>query len=91
MSEDSKLLVLTRLKELREALSQEPISDVVTKARHQCDRLEQGLAQSHIEGVRFASHTLLRLLDARGFTQGERFAQVRVDLQTALELGGYPH
>ncbi len=64
MPDDPKQVVISRIRELREALAIEPISDRITNARHQCDRLEHGISLAHPEGIRFAAHTLLRLLDS---------------------------
>jgi len=91
MPDDPKQTVLDRLNELREALSIEPIGDTVTQARHQCDRLEHGLALVHREGIRFAAHTLLRLLDPAHAPRSAAIAQARQRLQAALEEGGFPH
>lgn len=91
MPDDPKQTVLARLNELREALSHEPLSDRVTKARHQCDRLEHGLALAHPEGIRFAAHTLLRLLDSNMAPPGSTLAQACQQLRSALEAGRFPH
>ena len=91
MSADPKQIVINRLNELREALSREPISDAVTKARHQCDRLEHGLSLAHHEGIRLAAHTLLRLLDSATAPRGEALARAHQGLKAALEAGKFPH
>jgi hypothetical protein len=91
MPDDPKQVVLSRLRELREALAVEHISDQVTKARHQCDRLEHGIALAHPEGIRFAAHTLLRLLDSSLAPPGSALAQSRERLLAALEAGRFPH
>jgi len=88
--EAQKQAVIDRIRELREALSREPISDTVTKARHQSDRLEQGLALAHPEGIRFAAHTLLKLLD-KAHSPSDAVAQARDRLKSALAEGGFPH
>jgi hypothetical protein len=91
MPEDSKQRVISRLNELREALSQEPISDLVTRARHQCDRLEQGLLLAHKEGIRFAAHTLLKLLDPAATPRSDAITTAHRALKAALEQAGLPH
>jgi hypothetical protein len=91
MPDDPKQVVLSRLRELREALAVEPISDQVTKARHQCDRLEHGMALAHPEGIRFAAHTLLRLLDSSLAPPASALAQSRERLLAALDAGKFPH
>jgi recombinational DNA repair ATPase RecF len=91
MPDDPKQVVLARLRELREALRQQPISDRVTNARHQCDRLEHGLSLAHPEGIRFSAHTLLKLLDSTLAPSGSALAQHREQLLAALEGGGFPH
>ena len=91
MPDDSKQVVFARLRELRDALAHEPISDRVTKARHQCDRLEHGLSLAHPEGIRFAAHTLLRLLDSSLAPPGSTLAASREHLVAALDAGNFPH
>ncbi|HEY7444412.1 MAG TPA: hypothetical protein VH701_18415 [Vicinamibacterales bacterium] len=91
MPDDSKGLVLARIRELRDALAHEPISDRVTKARHQCDRLEHGLSLAHPEGIRFAAHTLLKLLDPSLAPPGSALAASREHLVAALDVGNFPH
>ena len=91
MPDDPKQVVLSRLRELRETLAVEQISDQVTKARHQCDRLEHGISLAHPEGIRFAAHTLLRLLDSSLAPSGSALAQSRERLRAALEAGKFPH
>lgn len=95
MSEDSrdaqKQAVVVCVQALRDTLAHEPLSDAITQARHQCDRLEQGLVLAHPEGIRFAAHTLLRLIDpARGATSAA-VAEARRRLKDALAAGGFPH
>jgi hypothetical protein len=91
MPDNPKQTVLARLRELRETLAVEPISDRVTNARHQCDRLEHGLTLAHPEGIRFAAHTLLKLLDPSLAPPGSRLARNREQLLQALEGGRFPH
>lgn len=91
MPDDPKQLVFSRLRELRDTLAVEPISDHVTKARHQCDRLEHGLTLAHPEGIRFAAHTLLKLLDSSVAPPGSALAERRDQLQAALDAGRFPH
>jgi hypothetical protein len=86
---DAKQAVIDCLNELRDALSREPISDTVTKARHQCDRLEHGLALAHPEGIRFAAHTLLRLIDPAHAKTSDAVAEVRARLADLLVAGGF--
>ena len=91
MPDDPKQTLLNRLNELREALSHEPLSGTVTKARHHCDRLEQALSLAHAEGLRFAAFTLLKLFDPASAPHSEAILQARERLKAALEAGGFPH
>jgi hypothetical protein len=91
MPDHPKEIVLVRIRELREALEREPLTDRVMKARHQCDRLEHGVSQAHQEGIRFAAHTLLHLLDSGLAPPGSALAHSRDQLRAALEGGRFPH
>jgi hypothetical protein len=91
MPDDPKQPVLESLRELREALSLEPLTDTVTKARHHCDRLEQAISLAHAEGLRFAAYTLLKLFDPASAPQSAAISQARAHLKAALEAGQFPH
>jgi hypothetical protein len=83
-----KQALIARVETLRRSLENEPISPVVSQARHHCERLEQAILQSHAEGLRFASFTLNRLMQQPGTNLGEPSKKAARELKEGLEAAG---
>ena len=66
MPDPDRHALVARLETLHDLLEHEPASPLVSQALHQCERLQHALLQSHAEGLRFASFTLI---DSQPFKQ----------------------
>jgi hypothetical protein len=89
MATTDKTALIALLDGLRDELSAEPHTPVVSQALHQCDRLRQSIVQFHAEGLRFAAFTLTRLMQQPGANLRETTQAAGRQLKEALDEAGY--
>ena len=84
---DSRKAAQDRIRELTAMVERQPPSDVRTKLLEECDSLGRAVAAFHMEGIRFRSYNVDRLLHlgGDGVPPGavELFGEIRKDLEAA--------
>jgi hypothetical protein len=91
MSITDKTTLIALLDKVRSELEAEKTAPVAGQALHQCERLRQAILQFHAEGLRFASFTLVRLLQQPGANLRETTVAAGRELKEALDAAGYTH
>ena len=84
---DSRKAAQERIRELTAMIERQPASDTRTKLREECESLGRAVAAFHMEGIRFRSYNVDRLLHlgGDGVPAGalELFGEIRKDLEAA--------
>jgi hypothetical protein len=87
----NKATVLAALQAVRQALRNDAQTPDTARALDQCDRLEHAINQFHVEGLRFAAFTLLRLVLSHGTAFTPPVHRATQALKAALGTAGFPH
>jgi len=84
---DSRKAAQERIRELTAMIERQPASDARTKLIEECESLGRAVAAFHLEGIRFRSYNVDRLLHlgSEGAPAGalELFGEIRKDLEAA--------
>jgi hypothetical protein len=92
MSDSSRQLALDRTGELRAHLQAHPERAAFARLIDECQHLERAIDAFHMEGIRFRTYTLDRLLHGRGgltVDAGDRARELFTQVKTALEAAGF--
>ena len=84
---DSRKAAQDRIRELTAMIERQPASETRTKLIEECESLGRAVAAFHMEGIRFRSYNVDRLLHrgGDGVPAGalELFGEIRKDLEAA--------
>jgi len=84
---DSRKAAQERIQTLIALIDREPPSDAKAKLKDECEALARAIAAFHMEGIRFRSFNVDRLLHLGGEAvpagAAEIFAELRKDLENA--------
>ena len=86
---DSRKAAQDRVRALISLLDRQPASDAKTKLMEECEALARAIAAFHMEGIRFRSYNVDRLLQAGGEAVPPGAAEVFADLRRDLEAAGF--
>ena len=84
---DSRKAAQDRIRELTAMIERQPAGDIRSKLIEECEALGRAVAAFHMEGIRFRSYNVDRLLHlgGDGVPAGalELFGEIRKDLEAA--------
>lgn len=84
---DHRQIAQDRIRDLMALVEQQPPSDTKTKLIEECEALARAIAAFHLEGIRFRSFNVDRLIHKGGLTlppaADEHFTAARKELEAA--------
>jgi hypothetical protein len=86
---DSRKTAQERIQTLIALIDREPPSDAKTKLKDECEALARAIAAFHMEGIRFRSYNVDRLITRGGEAVPAGAAEVFAELRKDLENAGF--
>ena len=86
---ESRKAAQERIRALISLIERQPASEAKTKLTDECEALARAIAAFHMEGIRFRSYNVDRLLHAGGEAIPAGAAEVFAELRKDLEAAGF--
>ena len=86
---ESRKAAQERIQGLISLIERQPASDAKTRLLEECEALARAIAAFHMEGIRFRSFNVDRLLHAGGEAIPPGAAEVFAELRKDLEAAGF--
>ena len=86
---DSRKSAQERIRALMSMIERQPASDEKTTLLEECEALARAVAAFHMEGIRFRSYNVDRILHKGGAAVPEGAAEVFADMRKDLEAAGF--
>jgi hypothetical protein len=86
---DSRKAAQDRIRSLIALVEKQPASDEKSALLEECEALARAVAAFHMEGIRFRSYNVDRLLHRGGTAVPEGAAEIFADMRKDLEAAGF--
>ena len=86
---DSRAAAQTRINDLITIVTAQPAGDARTSLLEECQALARAVAAFHMEGIRFRTYNVDRLLHKGGLTLPETAGEAFADVRRHLEAAGF--
>lgn len=86
---DSRKAAQDRIRSLIALIEKQPASDDKSALLEECEALARAVAAFHMEGIRFRSYNVDRLLHRGGPAVPEGAAEIFADMRKDLEAAGF--
>lgn len=86
---DSRKAAEGRIRSLIALIEKQPASDEKSALLEECEALARAVAAFHMEGIRFRSYNVDRLLHRGGPAVPEGAAEIFADMRKDLEAAGF--
>ena len=86
---DSRKAAQDRIRSLIALVEKQPASDEKSALLEECEALARAVAAFHMEGIRFRSYNVDRLLHRGGPAVPEGAAEIFADMRKDLEAAGF--
>lgn len=86
---DSRAAAQARIRDLITYVEAQPVGDVRTSLLDECQALERAVSAFHMEGIRFRTYNVDRLLQQGGLPLPEDARTAFADVRKHLEAAGF--